>query len=403
MRRTYGTALFLFLLLASAGAAAQSITHDHDNAGDRAALIALYNSTGGDNWRSNSLWTSEFHSMAQWNGVGVDFINGEYRVTELNLGANNMNGRLPREIGYLTKLLNLNLYKNENLRGAVPGEIGHLTKLRYVRLYKTGLTSLPPQIGRLANLRELYLYDSRFRSLPLELGNLPDTVTHVHARNNEITGPLPAQWVTVADVPTGFLDLTGNRLSGPIPPAYAHRRHGGRSIYLDTDTGLCFGADFPPDSAPASFYQHMRYGGMPDCDATPGAVPGAPTGLTLTAGDAMLTARWAAPTNGGGSAITEYRVQWRADGEGWDGDTREVGTTRTSYGIVGLTNGTTYSVRVAAVNAQGRSAWSTEATGVPAAVAVPALPAVGGLLLGVLLVLSGVGRLAAARAKTGGM
>ena len=101
-----------------------------------------------------------------------------------------------------------------------------------------------------------------------------------------------------------------------------------------------------------------------------GGVPGAPTGLTLTAGDAMLSARWAAPVNSGGSAITGYRVQWRTATENWGGEARETGTTTTSHDIVALTNNTTYGVRVAAVNARGRGAWSAEATGVPSAVVV---------------------------------
>ena len=96
-----------------------------------------------------------------------------------------------------------------------------------------------------------------------------------------------------------------------------------------------------------------------------GQVPGAPTGLTLTAGAGALTGNWTAPANAGGSVITSYRVQWKSGVESWDSTTREASSTTTAHRITGLTNGTTYTVRVAAVNAQGTGAWSAEATGIP--------------------------------------
>ena len=85
----------------------------------------------------------------------------------------------------------------------------------------------------------------------------------------------------------------------------------------------------------------------------------------MTGADGALAATWAAPANDGGSAITGYRVQWRSVDEDWDPATREVTSPTTSYYITGLTNGTAYMVRVAAVNAQGAGAWSAEATGMP--------------------------------------
>ena len=60
-------------------------------------------------------------------------------------------------------------------------------------------------------------------------------------------------------------------------------------------------------------------------------------------------------------------------------------STTTSYDITGLTNGATYTVPVAAMNAQqGTGAWSAEATGMPGT-PVPALPGVAATLLALLL------------------
>ncbi|MGI9255325.1 MAG: fibronectin type III domain-containing protein [Salinispira sp.] len=91
---------------------------------------------------------------------------------------------------------------------------------------------------------------------------------------------------------------------------------------------------------------------------------------TLESGNAILTAAWTAPDDGG-SAITGYELQYRTGGGAWTEMSSGIGT-NTSHTITGLTNGNTYEVQVRAVNAQGPSAWSTSATATPAA--VPAAP-----------------------------
>ena len=55
---------------------------------DRAALVALYNATGGPNWNSNNNWLSDV-PISEWSGVTTDD-NG--RVTELDLSQNQLTG-----------------------------------------------------------------------------------------------------------------------------------------------------------------------------------------------------------------------------------------------------------------------------------------------------------------------
>jgi hypothetical protein len=83
-------------------------------------------------------------------------------------------------------------------------------------------------------------------------------------------------------------------------------------------------------------------------DPAPGAktAPGAPTGVTAESGDATSTVRWMPPASDGGSAITGYVVSSGALSQNVDGDTRRVTFT-------GLTNGTSYTFTVAAINAIG--------------------------------------------------
>lgn len=75
--------------------------------------------------------------------------------------------------------------------------------------------------------------------------------------------------------------------------------------------------------------------------------PVAPTSLSASAGNAQLSLSWTAPATTHGT-ITNYLVEYTPSG----GSAAYVltGSTSTSYTLTGLTNGTTYTVRVAAVN-----------------------------------------------------
>ena len=91
---------------------------------DRAALIALYEATGGSGWINNANWASEA-PLRQWYGVTT---NAHGRVTELSLQENRVAGELPAELGDLSELRNLRLWSNE-LTGEIPPELARLTDL----------------------------------------------------------------------------------------------------------------------------------------------------------------------------------------------------------------------------------------------------------------------------------
>lgn len=97
------------------------------------------------------------------------------------------------------------------------------------------------------------------------------------------------------------------------------------------------------------------------------SVPGAPTGLSLSAGAAQLVASWTAPSSNGGAAITDYVVQYRTSPSGSWTTFAHTATTATSMTVTGLTNGTAYDVQVAAVNSVGTGAYSSSATATPVA------------------------------------
>lgn len=87
-------------------------------------------------------------------------------------------------------------------------------------------------------------------------------------------------------------------------------------------------------------------------------VPPAPTGLTATAGNAQVSLSWTAPTVLAQTPITDYAVQFSSNG-GSTWTTFSDGTsTATAAAVTGLTNGTAYVFRVAAVNGVGTGSYT---------------------------------------------
>ena len=103
-----------------------------------------------------------------------------------------------------------------------------------------------------------------------------------------------------------------------------------------------------------------------EASATPLATaPSAPLNVVASSGNALATVAWTAPASTGGSAITGYNV-YRGTSPGAESSTPvATNVSGTSFTDTGLTNGTTYYYKVAAVNAVGVSPQSSEAAATP--------------------------------------
>ena len=98
------------------------------------------------------------------------------------------------------------------------------------------------------------------------------------------------------------------------------------------------------------------------------SAPGAPRGVTATAGDALVTASWTPPADDGNSAVTNYTATAAPGGGSCTSAT-------TSCSITGLTNGTAYTVSVTATNAVGTGPASAPSNPVtPVAPVTPIAP-----------------------------
>ena len=101
-----------------------------------------------------------------------------------------------------------------------------------------------------------------------------------------------------------------------------------------------------------------------------GTYAGAPTGVTGTASGTSVSLSWTAPTSNGGTAITDYTVQYSSDGTTFTTFSRSA-STATSATVTGLTRGTAYTFKVAAVNSLGAGTYSTASSSITPPVTVP--------------------------------
>jgi Leucine-rich repeat (LRR) protein len=191
-------------------------------AAERAALIALYNGTDGDNWNDNTGWKEpplDVDGFAlpgtenTWFGVTTD--GGNANVTQINLGNNQLIGSIPPELGNLSNLQALSLNRNQ-LSGDIPAELENPANLQSIILEFNQLTgTIPIQLGNLANLINLDLQGNQLSgNIPAELRDLI-SLESLDLRQNQLTGNIPIEIGDLANLEG--LVLTFNQLTGDIP------------------------------------------------------------------------------------------------------------------------------------------------------------------------------------------
>jgi fibronectin type 3 domain-containing protein len=189
----------------------------------------------------------------------------------------------------------------------------------------------------------------------------------VAAINAAGTGSAASATATPASAPAAPVNLTATPGDSQIALAWTAPVSGGSPItsYAITRTpggttstsatsqivaGLTNGTLY---SFSVSAVNAVGTGPAAAASATPAVVPAAPKGFVAAPGNLQLSLSWTAPANGG-SPITSYSL------------TRSPGafattTSSTSLAMTGLTNGTSYTVTVAAANTLGTGPVTTTA------------------------------------------
>ena len=190
---------------------------------DRDILIDLYHGTDGPNWTNRAGWLTDA-PLSEWHGVTVD---GDIRVTGLNLSNNRLSGPLPAaELSRLDRLRHVDFHSNL-LTGSIPAEFDYPDQLQDLDFSDNRLSGpIPPELGRLTNLTYLGLYD------------------------NDLSGPIPPELGDMDQLI--HLKLNGNPLSGYVPLALIRLRYL-KSLHID-GTRTCI----PPDAGIQAWLQGLQ-------------------------------------------------------------------------------------------------------------------------------------------------
>ena len=216
--------------------------------GERAALTALYDATGGQDWKTNDGWLSD-DPLDQWRRVTTD---QSGRVTELDLSANQLNGEIPAELGNLQRLKLLYISDND-LTGVLPQSLTGISGLETFHFHNNPGLCAPIDenfqtwLSGIASVRgsscaaedslvdrqvlvELFgalngenwtnntnwLTERPIREWYGVTNDASGRVVGLVLGRNELTGELPAELGSLSSLQR--LELASNKLKGEIPP-----------------------------------------------------------------------------------------------------------------------------------------------------------------------------------------
>ncbi|MFQ6646989.1 hypothetical protein Gotur_020336, partial [Gossypium turneri] len=145
-----------------------------------------------------------------------DEISNLINLEVLDVGHNQLLGSIPFDIGRLWKL-NIFYATSNFLSGTIPHSIGNLTELTKLILDINNIHgNIPSNLGKCQNLLLLGLSNNNLSgTIPPEILGLSSLSIVLSLSSNSLTGELPVEVEKLKNL--GLLDVSHNRLSGLLP------------------------------------------------------------------------------------------------------------------------------------------------------------------------------------------
>ncbi|XP_050285511.1 receptor-like protein EIX2 isoform X1 [Quercus robur] len=136
------------------------------------------------------------------------------KLEVLDASNNLLSGELSHCWKFWQSLIHLNLGSN-NLVGRIPYSIGALVNLQSLRLQNNGIYGyIPSSLKKCSNLWLIDMGDNHLSIIPLWIGELTNLIV-LRLRSSELKGYIPQQICQISSLIV--LDLANNSLSGSIP------------------------------------------------------------------------------------------------------------------------------------------------------------------------------------------
>ena len=175
------------------------------NLRDSLALVDLYDSTNGANWKNRGNWKTLL-PVNTWSGVTVT----NNRVTGLWMVGNNGNGIVPATFKNLDSMLSIYLIDN-GFTGNLLSYISNFKEIISIHLAEQFLGPFPDSLGYLPKLKSIYIYGPGCTGpIPASFGNLT-SLRFLDVSYSAHSGDFPAEELSNLNFGPDSLILSANR------------------------------------------------------------------------------------------------------------------------------------------------------------------------------------------------
>jgi len=175
------------------------------------ALATIYASLDGTKWNNNTNWLGE-QDVCSW--FGVTCVQDTY-VTQLELGENNLLGRLPSELSLLERLQFLMVARNK-ISGPIPDSLFSISSLGTVDVGFNSITGvIPPAVGSAVSLNSLNVESNAMSGRLTKSIGKASNLGYLNLKSNQFASELPEEVFDLQSM--RHLDIGNNKFSGTIP------------------------------------------------------------------------------------------------------------------------------------------------------------------------------------------